>query len=97
MTAVVKFILEPAGVLIIDVPQEKEPGLVSSIAKVQAPSAFIFPNCFMPQLAQSAHLQIDSSKKQTAPPTVAEPAFLLFFFSKGLQGLRLLLLLFLTT
>ena len=34
MTAVVKFVLEPAGVLIIDVPQEKEPGLVSSIAKV---------------------------------------------------------------
>jgi hypothetical protein len=46
MTAVAKFVLEAAGVSIIDVPQEKEPGLVSSIAKVRAPSAFIFPDCF---------------------------------------------------
>ena len=48
MTAVATFVLEAAGVSIIDVPQEKEPGLVSSIAKVRAPSAFIFPDCFFP-------------------------------------------------
>ena len=40
MTAVAKFVLEAAGVQIIDVPQEKEPGLVSSIAKVRAAAIF---------------------------------------------------------
>ena len=72
MTAVAKFVLEAAGVPIIDVPQEKEPGLVSSIAKVRAPSAFIFPDCFMPRLAQSAHLQIDSSKNKTCALHVSQ-------------------------
>ena len=72
MTAVAKFVLEAAGVPIIDVPQEKEPGLVSSIAKVRAPSAFILPDCFMPRLAQSAHLQIDSSKNKTCALHVSQ-------------------------
>jgi hypothetical protein len=40
MAAVAKFVLEAAGVQIIDVPQEKEPGLVSSIAKVRAAAIF---------------------------------------------------------
>ena len=40
MTAVAKFVLEAAGVSISDVPQENEPGLVSSIAKVRAAAIF---------------------------------------------------------
>ena len=42
MTAVAKFVLEAAGGSIIDMPQEKEPSLVSLIAKVRAVPPGIF-------------------------------------------------------